>query len=82
MQKELTKDRWKNRRRMTWIAVIAGVLYPLLILYTESEQLGQIAVPFYLFVSSIVGSYFGFATIDDKWSQNTNNNTNTETSLS
>lgn len=63
----IEKDRWKNRRRMTWIAVIAGVLYPLLILYTQSEQLGQIAVPFYLFVSSIVGSYFGFATVDDKW---------------
>jgi hypothetical protein len=56
---------------------MAGVLYPLLILYTESEQLGQIAVPFYLFASSIVGSYFGFATIDDKWSQGTNNNTET-----
>jgi hypothetical protein len=64
----IEKDRWKNRRRMTWIAVIAGVLYPLLILYTESEQLGQIAVPFYLFISSIVAAYFSFATVDDKWS--------------
>lgn len=66
MQNE--RDKWKNRRRMTWLSLIAGLLYPLLMLYTESDQLGQIAIPFYLFVSSVVGSYFGFATMDDKWS--------------
>lgn len=66
MQNE--RDKWKNRRRMTWLSLIAGLLYPLLMLYTASDQLGQIAIPFYLFVSSVVGSYFGFATMDDKWS--------------
>ena len=66
MQNE--RDKWKNRRRMTWLALVAGLLYPLLMLYTASDQLGQIAIPFYLFVSSVVGSYFGFATMDDKWS--------------
>lgn len=66
MQNE--RDKWKNRRRMTWLALVAGLLYPLLMLYTASDQLDQIAIPFYLFVSSVVGSYFGFATMDDKWS--------------
>lgn len=61
------KDRWKNRRRIAWLSTIAGLLYPLLLLYTDSPQLSQIAVPFYLFVSSVVGSYIGFATVDDKW---------------
>jgi hypothetical protein len=30
-------------------------------------MLGEIAMPFYLFVGSVVGAYIGFATVDDKW---------------
>lgn len=71
MKKELHVDRWKNRRAMAWIALIAGLTYPLLILYTESDQLGAVAGPFYVFVMGVVGAYIGFATFDDKW-QNPN----------
>jgi hypothetical protein len=39
----------------------------LLLLYTQSDQLGAVAGAFYLFVTGIVGSYIGFATFDDKW---------------
>ncbi len=60
-------ERWKNRRRMAWMCAYAGVAYPLLILATSSTELGEIAMPFYLFVSSVVGAYIGFATYDDKW---------------
>lgn len=60
-------ERWTNRRRMAWLALIAGLLYPALILGTESQTLAAIAIPFYTFVSAVVGSYIGFATIDDKW---------------
>lgn len=60
-------DRWKNRRKMAWMCAIAGILYPLLVLWTKSTELGEIAMPFYLFVSSVVGVYIGFATYDDKW---------------
>jgi hypothetical protein len=58
-------DRWKNRRRMAWLSMLAGLVFPLLILATESPTLGTIAMPFYVFVSAVVGSYIGFATIDD-----------------
>ena len=59
-------DRWKHRRKMAWLSMIAGLLFPLLILASESPTLGDIAMPFYLFVTGVVGSYIGFATMDDK----------------
>lgn len=58
-------DRWKNRRRMAWLAMLAGLGFPLLLLKTDSPQLGAIAVPFYLFVSAVVGTYIGGAVVDD-----------------
>ena len=45
----------------------AAVGYPLLVLASDSKSLGDIAVPFYMFVSAVVGAYIGFATIDDRW---------------
>jgi hypothetical protein len=60
-------DRWKNRRRMAWISIVAGLLYPMLLLATESDQLGAVAAPFYVFVGAVVGAYIGFSTVDDKW---------------
>lgn len=60
-------DRWRNRRRMAWLALVGGLSYPLLLLATESPQLGAIAPHFYLFTGAVVGAYIGFATADDKW---------------
>jgi hypothetical protein len=51
---------------MAWLSMIAGLLFPLLILGTNDPNLGAIAVPFYMFVSAVVGAYIGFATWDDK----------------
>jgi hypothetical protein len=62
-----TADRWKNRRRMAWLALLAGLTFPVLLLATESDQLGAVAGPFYIFVGAVVGAYIGFATVDDKW---------------
>jgi hypothetical protein len=62
-----TADRWKNRRKMAWAALMASLAYPLLLLYTESDQLGAVAGPFYIFTGAVVGAYIGFATVDDKW---------------
>lgn len=59
------KDRWKNRRRMAWGAFIAAMLFPLLILFTDSEELGDLATQFYSFASAVVAAYIGFATWDD-----------------
>jgi hypothetical protein len=58
-------DRWKNRRRMAWAALVGGLAYPLLLLYTESDQLGAVAGPFYVFITGVLASYYGWATVDD-----------------
>jgi len=62
--------RWTNRRRMAWLSLLGGLLFPVLLLFTESDQLGAIAGPFYIFVGAVVGAYIGFATVDDKWQNN------------
>jgi len=59
-------DRWKNRRRMAWLAMAGGLAFPLLVLFTASEQVSGIAAAFYTFVGAVVGAYVGFATWDDK----------------
>lgn len=61
------KDRWLHRRRMAYASLIGGLLFPLLVLWTSSDQLGAIAGAFYVFVGAVVGAYVGFATVDDKW---------------
>ncbi len=64
-------DRWRNRRKMAWLSMLAGLLFPLLLLVTESAQLGQIATPFYVFVGMVVTAYIGGAVVDDHWQQET-----------
>lgn len=61
------KDRWLHRRRMAYASLIGGLLFPLLVLWTSSDQLGAIAGAFYVFVGAVVGAYVGFAALDDKW---------------
>ena len=58
-------DRWKHRRRMAYLSMLAGLAYPVLTVVTDSAQLGTIAAPFYLFAGAIVSAYIGFATQDD-----------------
>lgn len=70
-------DRWKNRRRMAWASLVAGLVFPLLLLVTDSAQLGSVAGAFYLFVGSVVGAYIGFSTVDDKWTNNARHQTKT-----
>lgn len=60
-------DRWRNRRKMAWACMLGGLFFPLLVLLTESDQLGAIAASFYVFVGAVVGAYIGFATVDDRW---------------
>lgn len=66
------KDRWKNRRQMAWLSLLAGLAFPLLVLFTDSTELGELATAFYIFVAAVVGSYMGFATMDDKFQRNYN----------
>ena len=60
-----TRDRWKNRRRMAWLALLAGLLFPLLLLWSDSDQLGSVAGAFYVFVTGVVASYIGWAAAED-----------------
>ena len=59
-------DRWKHRRRMAWASMVAGIVYPFLVLFTESEQLGSIAGPFYVFVGLVFSAYTAGSVVDDK----------------
>jgi hypothetical protein len=52
---------------MAWASLVGGILFPLLVLGSDSQQLGSIAGAFYLFVGAVVGAYIGFATVDDRW---------------
>ena len=60
-------DGWKHRRRMAYIALIGGILFP--ILATYNKELSNISMAFYTFISAVVGGYIGFATYDDKWKE-------------
>ena len=61
----MTTERWKNRRRMAWVSLVAALLFPLLLLWSQSDQLGAVAGAFYMFAAAVVGAYMGCATWDD-----------------
>jgi len=50
---------------MAWISMVAGLMYPLLLWVSDSDQLGAVAGPFYIFVGAVVGAYVGFSTVED-----------------
>lgn len=56
--------RWRNRRRMAWLSMVAGLAYPLMFYVSDSPHLSEIALPFYLFVGAVVGAYVGFSTAE------------------
>lgn len=60
-------DNWKNRRRMAWYSMSAGLFYPALLLIlpeAKADSFAEIAIPFYAFITIIVTAYFKFATDD------------------
>ena len=61
---------------MAWASLVAGLGFPLLLLFTDSAELGSVAGPFYIFVGAVVGAYIGFATVDDKWTNDARHETN------
>lgn len=64
------KLRWKNRRKMAWIALISILIVTILAFFVVQESrlklLGDVINMFYLSMASIVGAYVGFATLDKK----------------
>ena len=63
-----TIDRWRNRRRMAWVALFAliGFGVACLILKIAETQL-SLLINIVWICGSVVGAYVGFATFDDKW---------------
>jgi hypothetical protein len=61
-----SKDHWKNRRHMAWCSAFAGLLFPVIAIFTESNQLVGIAAPFYLFCGANIGFYMGGVVVDDR----------------
>ena len=57
--------RWQNMRRMAWISLTAGLLFPVLVYFSDSKFLADIATAYYLFISAVVGAYMGFSTVGD-----------------
>lgn len=53
---------WKNRRRMAWLALVAGLFYPLLFIFVDSQNLATVAWPVMTFAGSVVAVYTGAAT--------------------
>jgi hypothetical protein len=65
-------DTWKNRRRMTWVAVVVGlIVYPLLLfisggLFPNAGALVEsVQFSLYSLIGGIVLSYFGGVTAED-----------------
>ena len=46
---------WQNRRRMAWLSLWGAVLYPVLVLFTDSESLAAISPHYYLFAPIVTG---------------------------
>lgn len=64
-------DRWKHRRRMAYISLLAILVVTYWCVFTvpkdRLEVLDPIITWFYIIMGSIIGAYVGFATLDDKW---------------
>lgn len=63
----MMSNRWRHRRAMAWLSLVAGILYPVLLIFTDNAHIADVAMPFYLFITGVVSGYIGFATLDDKW---------------
>ena len=60
------KNRWKNRRRMAWTALVSMIITTILILFVIPEPrlalLSEVITWFYFSMASVIGAYMGFTT--------------------
>lgn len=65
----LSNDRWRNRRRMAWVALWAIMIVTYFALFSVPVErlnvLKEVITWFYFVMGSVVGAYVGFATLDD-----------------
>lgn len=67
VEEKITEDKFKNRRRMAWLAMVSMAVYTAVLLTpiieeTRIKSLENILDMFYIAMASIVGAYMGFAT--------------------
>lgn len=66
---KLISDRWKNRRRMAWLAIFSILLVTYLAFYhlpiEKLKLLDNVITWFYTIMGGIVASYMGLVTFDD-----------------
>jgi hypothetical protein len=67
VEEKITEDKFKNRRRMAWLAMVSMAFYTAVLLTpvieeTRIKSLENILDMFYIAMASIVGAYMGFAT--------------------
>lgn len=65
----LDNERWKNRRRMSWLALWGIMLVTVAMFFwvpeTRIEKLEEVVVWFYFSMASIISVYIGSATFSD-----------------
>jgi hypothetical protein len=67
VEEKISEDKFKNRRRMAWMAITTMAMYTAVILtplidVERIKSLENILDMFYIAMASIVGAYMGFAT--------------------
>lgn len=70
----LLSNRWKNRRRMAYIALFSILIVTYVSIYEipleKISELKDVITWFYITMGSIIGAYVGFSTLDDRWQKN------------
>jgi len=64
---DITKNRFKNRRRMAWLAVWSMVIFTAIMMSNlvdieRIKAIDSVMEMFYIAMASIVGAYMGFTT--------------------
>jgi hypothetical protein len=58
-------DRFKHRRRMAWLCLLAGVVgFPVMALFVDVEMIRALAGPFYTFATIAVTAYVAAASYE------------------
>ena len=67
------RERWKNRRKLAYISLYAILFVMGVSLFVVPEPklnaLADIISTFFFVMASIIGTYIGAATLDDKWNK-------------
>ncbi|CAB4141265.1 hypothetical protein UFOVP410_104 [uncultured Caudovirales phage] len=67
----LISNRWKHRRRMAYISLLSILIVTYFLMFKipieKIKVLENVVTWYYITMSSIIGAYLGFATLDDKW---------------